>query len=311
MTSRFRSTLRACSIARSLGEQQQPRLSGVMLLRACMFVAFMVGPCACDCLLFSSQARLCVCLLVCLCVCDSSPPPTCCYVCRTKTFPSERAMLSFFLTRLFQADPDVIVGHNLFGLDLDVLMHRMKQHNIPQWSRIGRLKRKKMPNLQVCTRYCYLSACLPVCLPAYLSACWLSKLCFVCALISVALFAFLPAVIPAHHPGGPRQPQEHGCKPRCSEWASAAGCAAQLTRAHPPSQLRPHRPRPKPGAPPRESVCVCVRESVCCVYVCVKVCESVFVKVNVCACQQSTQGLLTCLLPPPFPAVFFVANSWE
>ena len=210
-------------------------------------------------------------------------------------------MLSFFLTRLFQADPDVIVGHNLFGLDLDVLMHRMKQHNIPQWSRIGRLKRKKMPNLQVCTRYCYLSACLPVCLPAYLSACWLSKLCFVCALISVALFAFLPAVIPAHHPGGPRQPQEHGCKPRCSEWASAAGCAAQLTRAHPPSQLRPHRPRPKPGAPPRESVCVCVRESVCCVYVCVKVCESVFVKVNVCACQQSTQGLLTCLLPPPLP----------
>ncbi|EGD78351.1 hypothetical protein PTSG_09417 [Salpingoeca rosetta] len=66
----------------------------------------------------------------------------------TKRFPNERALLSFFLTRVFNTDPDVIVGHNLFGMGLDVLMHRLKQHNIPQWSRIGRLKRKRMPNLQ-------------------------------------------------------------------------------------------------------------------------------------------------------------------
>eukprot|EP00043_Microstomoeca_roanoka_P012767 m.124092 g.124092 ORF g.124092 m.124092 type:complete len:1520 (+) comp15585_c0_seq2:94-4653(+) len=66
----------------------------------------------------------------------------------TKTFPSELIMLNNFLARLLLVDPDVIVGHNIFGMDLDVIMHRMKQLGVSHWSRIGRLRRTKMPHLQ-------------------------------------------------------------------------------------------------------------------------------------------------------------------
>ena len=38
-------------------------------------------------------------------------------------------------------DPDVIVGHNFIGFDLDVLLHRMRDANTDNWSRLGRLRR--------------------------------------------------------------------------------------------------------------------------------------------------------------------------
>lgn len=37
------------------------------------------------------------------------------------------------------------VGHNISGFDLDVLLHRLGALRIPNWSRIGRLKRDTMP----------------------------------------------------------------------------------------------------------------------------------------------------------------------
>lgn len=61
---------------------------------------------------------------------------------------SERALLGFFLGRLHLLDPDVLVGHNFSGFDLDVLLHRMKDLSVPNWSRLGRLRRNKMPTLQ-------------------------------------------------------------------------------------------------------------------------------------------------------------------
>lgn len=62
---------------------------------------------------------------------------------------SERTLLAFFITKVFRIDPDVIVGHNLFGFDLDVLLHRIRHHKIPNWSRLGRLRRSpQMPNLK-------------------------------------------------------------------------------------------------------------------------------------------------------------------
>ena len=39
---------------------------------------------------------------------------------------SERALLNFLLARLHQMDADVLVGHNIGGFDLDVLLHRLK-----------------------------------------------------------------------------------------------------------------------------------------------------------------------------------------
>lgn len=45
-------------------------------------------------------------------------------------------------------DPDVIVGHNFTNFDLDILLHRMKELDILNWSRLGRRKRSKWPKLQ-------------------------------------------------------------------------------------------------------------------------------------------------------------------
>lgn len=47
------------------------------------------------------------------------------------------------LANIQRADPDIIVGHNFVGFDLDVLLHRMKALKVDQWSRIGRLKRSQ------------------------------------------------------------------------------------------------------------------------------------------------------------------------
>ncbi|KAG0046869.1 DNA-directed DNA polymerase alpha catalytic subunit pol1 [Gryganskiella cystojenkinii] len=62
--------------------------------------------------------------------------------------PSERALLNMLLARIVNTDPDVIVGHNFVGFDLDVLLHRMKHTKADHWSRIGRLRRTVWPKLQ-------------------------------------------------------------------------------------------------------------------------------------------------------------------
>ncbi len=57
-------------------------------------------------------------------------------------------MLGYFLAKLHRADPDLIVGHNLTGFGFEVLQHRLGACQVPQWSRIGRLKRKDMPKVR-------------------------------------------------------------------------------------------------------------------------------------------------------------------
>ncbi|EFJ08369.1 hypothetical protein SELMODRAFT_428950 [Selaginella moellendorffii] len=39
---------------------------------------------------------------------------------------SERALLNCLMIKLHQLDPDVLVGHNVSGFDLDVLLHRLQ-----------------------------------------------------------------------------------------------------------------------------------------------------------------------------------------
>lgn len=57
----------------------------------------------------------------------------------------ERALLSFLLSKIQSLDVDVVVGHDLFGFNLDILLNRCNVHKIPHWSRLGRLKRTTMP----------------------------------------------------------------------------------------------------------------------------------------------------------------------
>ncbi|ORX49875.1 hypothetical protein DM01DRAFT_363903 [Hesseltinella vesiculosa] len=61
---------------------------------------------------------------------------------------TEASLLNFLLARIHLSDPDVIVGHNFNGFDLDVLLHRMKALNTQNWHRLGRLKRRMWPKLQ-------------------------------------------------------------------------------------------------------------------------------------------------------------------
>uniref|UniRef100_A0A6A7FRZ6 DNA polymerase n=1 Tax=Hirondellea gigas TaxID=1518452 RepID=A0A6A7FRZ6_9CRUS len=58
---------------------------------------------------------------------------------------SERALLGFLLAKIQQLDPDVIVGHDVLGYDLGILLNRITANKIPNWSRIGRLKRSQVP----------------------------------------------------------------------------------------------------------------------------------------------------------------------
>ena len=58
---------------------------------------------------------------------------------------SERELLSLFLTKIQKMDPDVIIGHDIMGFDLEVLVHRMSVNKIAHWSRLGRLRRSQNP----------------------------------------------------------------------------------------------------------------------------------------------------------------------
>jgi DNA polymerase alpha subunit A len=62
--------------------------------------------------------------------------------------PNERAMLTRLMAQIGMWDPDVIVGHNAWGFDLEVLLTRCIEHKIPGsvWSKIGRRYRTDLPN---------------------------------------------------------------------------------------------------------------------------------------------------------------------
>jgi len=63
-----------------------------------------------------------------------------------KLVKSELEILSFFLAQLSNVDPDVLVGHQLEGVDFSILLSRMQARKTPQWSRIGRMKRTQWPS---------------------------------------------------------------------------------------------------------------------------------------------------------------------
>ncbi|KAK1806571.1 hypothetical protein P4O66_005077 [Electrophorus voltai] len=60
---------------------------------------------------------------------------------------TERTLLGFFLAKMHKVDPDVLVGHDILGFDLEVLLQRINTCKVPFWSKIGRLRRANMPKL--------------------------------------------------------------------------------------------------------------------------------------------------------------------
>ena len=63
-----------------------------------------------------------------------------------KTMKQELEILSFFLAQVDLADPDVILGHQLEGVDYSILLNRLHEKRIHQWSRIGRFRRTQWPS---------------------------------------------------------------------------------------------------------------------------------------------------------------------
>jgi DNA polymerase alpha subunit A len=61
---------------------------------------------------------------------------------------SERALLGFLLAKIGKLDPDIILGHDITGFDIDVLLHRTIANKIPHWSRLGRLRRSQAPTFK-------------------------------------------------------------------------------------------------------------------------------------------------------------------
>ncbi|GAB6021174.1 DNA polymerase alpha catalytic subunit [Chamberlinius hualienensis] len=80
-------------------------------------------------------------------------------------FDSERAMLNYILVKFFNFDPDVIVvstgllqvfikslmhfivmkGHDIVSFDYGVLLNHLHANKIPNWSRLGKLRKSIMP----------------------------------------------------------------------------------------------------------------------------------------------------------------------
>jgi DNA polymerase alpha subunit A len=63
-----------------------------------------------------------------------------------KLVKQEQELLSYFLAKLGAIDPDVLVGHQLEGVDFSILLSRLQAKRTPQWSRIGRMRRTDWPN---------------------------------------------------------------------------------------------------------------------------------------------------------------------
>lgn len=58
---------------------------------------------------------------------------------------NERALLSCLLAQIGQWDPDVVVGHNIWGFDAEVLLNRCKELKVMTWSKLGRRRRMQLP----------------------------------------------------------------------------------------------------------------------------------------------------------------------
>jgi DNA polymerase alpha subunit A len=60
--------------------------------------------------------------------------------------PNERALLSRLFAQIGSWDPDVIVGHNALGFDMEVLLSRCVDLKVSTWSKVGRRRKMELPN---------------------------------------------------------------------------------------------------------------------------------------------------------------------
>lgn len=62
-------------------------------------------------------------------------------------FRNEETLLSEFLNRVQQYDPDFFLGHSLENVHMNILVHRLKDKNVQGWSRLGRFRQSQWPTI--------------------------------------------------------------------------------------------------------------------------------------------------------------------
>lgn len=63
-----------------------------------------------------------------------------------RLFNNEKALLACFCAMMKTSDPDVLIGHRLDSIYLDVLVHRLYDLSVPTFSSLGRRARKEWPD---------------------------------------------------------------------------------------------------------------------------------------------------------------------
>lgn len=69
---------------------------------------------------------------------------------------TERELLNYFMVQFWKVDPDLVVGHDLHGFQQDLLIGNILDLRIPNWSRLGRLKRSIMPQRKYAAKDAFL-----------------------------------------------------------------------------------------------------------------------------------------------------------
>lgn len=69
---------------------------------------------------------------------------------------TERELLNFFMVQFWKMDPDLVVGHDLQGFQQDLLIGNVLDLRIPNWSRLGRLKRSVAPQRKYAAKDAFL-----------------------------------------------------------------------------------------------------------------------------------------------------------
>ncbi|KAL4705659.1 hypothetical protein ACJJTC_011221 [Scirpophaga incertulas] len=69
---------------------------------------------------------------------------------------TERELLNFFMVQFWKLDPDLVVGHDLQGFQQDLLIGNILDLNIPNWSRLGKLKRSIAPQRKYAAKDAFL-----------------------------------------------------------------------------------------------------------------------------------------------------------
>ncbi|KAG0799004.1 hypothetical protein G6F22_003661 [Rhizopus arrhizus] len=60
---------------------------------------------------------------------------------------TEYALLSYVTAKIHHIDPDIIIGHNIWNTDLNILLNSMKRSNTSYWHKLGRLRPKHWPRM--------------------------------------------------------------------------------------------------------------------------------------------------------------------